>query len=541
METNKQIKRPLQACIFVDSLTQQAWVDKAIRDLVGLGIFDVSLIVKCSGSLNRLPTTSGLIGLYAKFDRYKNKPIFNALADADISWLLEKSKILDVQLLLEKGEITLGTSTLQAISDYQPDVVISFLSTCPTDISECKSIFGSWFFSIGSSFQHPGLLEVLECKDVTPVQLVSADNSGDYKLLCQCMGSTETYSWNQNLNASSWKLASLLKRAVQRIYEYGNEGLNIENSNLSIYKKNIPTGLRLISLIIKLVSRNLWMSISWRLYRESWFSAFRFFQGNNALESLNNLTPMQQPNDTFWADPFPIMTDDGFVVFVEEAKYSDKRGRISVLCLDETGKCIKHQVALEQSFHMSYPFVFHYDNALYMVPQSANHGQVEMFRCTDFPNKWEYHSTLLSGEKFSDTSLLEYNGKWWLFTTPSTKEILPMDDLLIYHSQTPFGPWLAHRRNPVISDARYARPAGRPFAMNGKFFRPVQDCSFGEYGRAITIREIVTLNEDEFIERDYLRIDPTWTRGVYKTHTFNFDGNVLVLDGCRRIWRKWSK
>jgi len=525
--------------IIVDGLKQQAWVDEAMRDLVRPGVLEVRLVVVCSGATSRYPSAKGFLGMYAGWDRRKFRPAFDALVETDISWMLQGAQRIDTHLEMRDGKSRLGASLTKAISTAELDVVVSFLAECPADYTQCRSTYGNWYFNIGDGFPYPGLNEVLGNKPVTPAQLLLATDDGAPELVCQCNGSAATDSWRLNLSTSSWRLGALLKRAVRRVCEHGTEGLYLEKNSLD-RRLEIDSGAGMCrwARIIALICHNLWNSVSWRLYRESWFSAIRSLDGRNPLESISKLVPMRQPKDAFWADPFPVCTDEGCVIFVEEAKHSDRRGRIAVLRVDEEGRCIEHLMALERPFHMSYPFVFRYDGEFYMIPQSGNNGQVEVFRCVEFPADWEYHSTILSGEKFSDATLLEHNGKWWLFTTPGTKETLPLDDLLVFHSRTPFGPWLPHKLNPVISDARHARPAGRPFVMDGKLLRPAQDCSYGKYGRAITIREIVTLSEDEFEERDYVRIDPVWARGLTKTHTFNFAGDMLVLDGCRKSWRR---
>ena len=37
----------------------------------------------------------------------------------------------------------------------------------------------------------------------------------------------------------------------------------------------------------------------------------------------------------------------------------------------------------------------------------------------------------------------------------------------VFHADSPFGPFTPHRRNPVKSDVRSARPAGKLFTWNG--------------------------------------------------------------------------
>ncbi len=532
------MKHPLRTGVIIDGIRQQAWIGETIRTLVHRGEVDLRLVVSCCGAPSRAPAATGILGAYAAWDKRRFRPANDALIETDVSWMLEHTRGVDSQLQHADGAAALGEKTVEAISSAGLDVVVSFLAGCPRDLAECKTTYGSWFFEIGDGLPHPGLREVLERRPTTSVRLLTVGKDGNQPL-CQCQGSTDTDSWRLNLNTSSWRLGELLKRAVGRVRVFGEHGLHIEDCSQSEHlPKGSPGGLRLAMSAGGAMWRRACDGISWRLYRESWFSALRLLDGEEPMEGIKGLVRLPQPADAFWADPFPVQTDDTTVIFVEEAKHSDRRGRIAVLYLDKDGHVVGHRVAVERPYHMSYPFVFRYEDDFYMIPQATNEGQVEMLRCVDFPSAWEPHSVVLSGGKYSDTSIIEHDGRWWLFTTPGSKGILPLDDLLVFYADNPFGPWVPHKRNPVISDARYARPAGRPFIIDGKLLRPAQDCSYGQYGRAITIREIVTLTEDEFVERDYKRIDPDWMPGLSKTHTFNFAGNLLVLDGCRRRWKR---
>jgi hypothetical protein len=52
------------------------------------------------------------------------------------------------------------------------------------------------------------------------------------------------------------------------------------------------------------------------------------------------------------------------------------------------------------------------------------------------------------------------------------------------HADTITGPWIPHARWPVKIDIRGARPAGMMFNLDGRLFRPAQDCA-ETYGAGI--------------------------------------------------------
>jgi hypothetical protein len=91
------------------------------------------------------------------------------------------------------------------------------------------------------------------------------------------------------------------------------------------------------------------------------------------------------------------------------------------------------------------------------------------------------------------------------------------------------GPWTPHRQNPIKSDVRSARPAGRIFERRGQFYRPAQDCS-ARYGYAVSINHILQLNPDTYQEAEVDKILPDWGPNVVGVHTLNQAGSVTVID-----------
>jgi hypothetical protein len=97
--------------------------------------------------------------------------------------------------------------------------------------------------------------------------------------------------------------------------------------------------------------------------------------------------------------------------------------------------------------------------------------------------------------------------------------------------------WTPHPSNPIITDVRTARPAGRIFIHDQKIYRPSQDCS-GSYGKAFNLNEITILNEREYSEKMISKIGAKSESGQAGTHTFNFDENITLIDVytfCKRF------
>jgi len=83
--------------------------------------------------------------------------------------------------------------------------------------------------------------------------------------------------------------------------------------------------------------------------------------------------------------------------------------------------------------------------------------------------------------------------------------------------------------NPIVSDVRKSRPAGKLFHKDGKLYRPAQD-SGKRYGHRIAVQEILKLTESDFEERTAFFIEPELVDGALGVHTLNFCENKMFLD-----------
>jgi hypothetical protein len=249
--------------------------------------------------------------------------------------------------------------------------------------------------------------------------------------------------------------------------------------------------------------------------------------------------PLIPPVDRFWADPFVWMHENKYYVFIEELLYSTHRGRIICLTLDKELNIQSNQIVLERPYHLSYPFLFEYEGRLYMIPETKENNGVELYRCTRFPDQWEFEKTLINNIRALDATLLEAQDKWWLFANIQEKGGSSWDTLHLYYADDPLSDhWTPHPLNPIIKDIHSARPAGRIFSDNGRLVRPSQDCSV-RYGYAINFNQIVTLTETDYVETCEQTFKPTPKSSILATHTFNDTDGLTVIDAILRRRRFW--
>ncbi len=244
------------------------------------------------------------------------------------------------------------------------------------------------------------------------------------------------------------------------------------------------------------------------------------------------------PPGRFWADPVPIVRDGKVWVFFEDYSFASKKAAIACAPVSADGHLGEVATALECPYHLSYPFVFEHRGQLYLIPDTWDENRVELWRCRRFPIDWRLERTLLDDVHMGDPTLHRQDAKLWLFGTVSEARARANDELHIYVAEALDGAWRPHPANPVVSDRRRARPAGRLFFRDGQLIRPAQDCG-GGYGRAVVLNRVDELNERVYAETLVGRINGTELAGNRGTHTVNYAGGLEFLDG--RILRRRSR
>lgn len=278
--------------------------------------------------------------------------------------------------------------------------------------------------------------------------------------------------------------------------------------------------------------RRLNKTISSRFFIDQWVIMTAMGQDYDSL-SWEALHPLIPEKDRYWGDPFIVRRAGQYYLFIEEKIYATGLGRIACLTLDGKGDLKANQVVLERPYHLSYPFIFEYNGMTYMMPETAGNRTIEVYRCLHFPDQWELFRTLMTDIYAVDATLLEYDGRWWLFTNIKEPGGSSLDALHLFHAGEPFSEtWTPHAQNPIVKDIRSARPAGHIFLQNGYLIRPSQD-SYRRYGYALKFNRIQKLNENEYKEQTEQTFTPKGGK-ILATHTFNQSDGMTVIDAIVR-------
>lgn len=243
--------------------------------------------------------------------------------------------------------------------------------------------------------------------------------------------------------------------------------------------------------------------------------------------SLSTFHLLPDDGQRFFADPFPIEHRGTIYLFVEEYPYATERGLISVVTIDPSGEASTPRAVLETESHLSYPQVFAHDGAMWMLPESAASGGVDLYRATDFPGGWQPVARLID-EPLHDATLHQDGTGWWLFASSTFLKSSSWCALKVYFANELLGPWHPVQPYPVKVDARSSRPAGRLVIEDGALWRPTQDCSSG-YGHGLAWCQVDTLTREGYGEtpRGGMRFD---AESVLGPHTWTATNTFETVD-----------
>lgn len=234
------------------------------------------------------------------------------------------------------------------------------------------------------------------------------------------------------------------------------------------------------------------------------------------------------------ADPCLAPAPEGVRILCEEFSWLSESGRILEIRSAPDGSLSLGKPAIEEAAHMSYPYVLQYQDETYCFPECAQSGRVPLYRWDRDTARWVEEGRMIDGLPAVDATVFQADGAWWLFHT--LPEGVGRWSLYIWKADGPFGPWQPHPSNPVKTDVRSSRPAGRPFWYEGKLYRPAQD-NANSYGGALVINRIENLSLDEFREVTVRRIAPdaSWPY-PHGIHTLNGSRGITVIDAKRHRW-----
>ncbi|MEP6908186.1 MAG: hypothetical protein ABI858_09435, partial [Pseudoxanthomonas sp.] len=363
--------------------------------------------------------------------------------------------------------------------------------------------------------------------------------SGDAKplVMSSTWGATRAVSFSQHRELAFLKLPALLLRALRQLSD--GKPLSVRGSVSTLRSSSLKekltggAGLRALGITLRMLAES---GVRRRKARQPWFVLIPRQQA--ALDpdapSIGSHATLVAPGNNYWADPFPLVESGRNYLFVEEFLEGSNKGVISCLELDDAEVATHHGVVLEEPFHLSYPQVFRHDGSWYMMVESCEADRVSLYRTDAFPGDWKRVADLIHGRLCVDPTLHHHAGHWYLFGNVSESGGNPSDELFLFISEKLEGPYRAHPANPIVSDVRRSRPAGRLFMHADRLIRPAQCCA-PIYGSAVVFNEVLELTPETYVERPVSRLDPSWAPSLDGCHTYNRDGDLEAIDAHGQV------
>jgi len=429
------------------------------------------------------------------------------------------------------------------VSAIAPDIVVDLTPPGHPPLSlAAQPRYGVWsyrFHAFGADdLRGVARLETIRRTTLTGFEVIT---SPAFQQRGSCVAEavvlTGSVSAMQNRAQTLWSAAPLMSQAIGHFALTGRMRLNSSASDSVPVADDVPEGPRLGAAIALHCGRVFMEACRRTILRDQWVLVAD--EINQLPDSLHGPRYLLDPGpQRYWADPCVVEHDGSSYVFAEEFPYDTRRGRIVVLDIHRLSSRPTCQVVLDEPWHLSYPFVFSWQGDYYMLPECSETGELRLYRCVTFPKDWRFERTVMTGVRGFDGTLLQHDGRWWLFLAvahfPWT---VSAHELNVYWTDDPVhGNWHAHPHNPVCLDARCSRPGGGFLHAGERLLRVGQDASEG-YGSGLCLLEVTQLTDTEYEEHQIAVVRSRWLKGFLGTHTLATSGAHRVMDVRRRISR----
>jgi len=506
--------RSLRVGVLLDGPCVPAWVAWIVRAVGEHPDLDLAVVVEsATADVDRRP----LFGLYERLDRRLFNVEPDALASVDVAGALAGIP------RVAQGDIT----------DHDLDVLLHLGGARPRgDVLDAPR-YGVWSYRLGTA---PLFREMAGGVGEAETVLEVLGHEGA-QVIYRSTGVTDPVSLHRTRVPAYWKSARFALRRLEDLASGRWEPARDEPSE-SPSQAPPPTAPRTVRHVAAVATRVVRRKLRSSVFQHQWFLGFRRRTGDRLPQ--DDPSPWRltfPPGDRSYADPFLVCHGGETFVFLEVLAHAPLRGELAVGRLDDDGTLTAVSPVLPVAHHTSYPYVFEDGGELYLIPESGAARRVDLFRATRFPDGWEHAATLLEDVNAVDASVFAHEGRYWMWVTIAVPGARLNEETFLYSSDRLDGDWTPHPCNPVVSDARRARPAGRPFLHGGRVTRPAQNCS-GRYGRQVVFNVVEELDPERYRERPGGSLGPEWAgRPNLAAHTYTFAGDWEATDGLRTFTR----
>lgn len=538
--------------LLVEDITVPAWAQEMVSQIAAESGIEIALIAKYvfraqPGVRGRRLRNSWLLSMWMKIERRLVKVPHDAFRNTDLHTLLPNVPTLEIEVRrTEQGDI-FDSRDIARIGSYGITLYVQLGPLRPHGAIFSTAPCGIWSFRHGDDSVERGrpigIWDVLLDRDTTS-SILQFQLSGDQSVYILQRSWSRTYpvSIQRNRSFCYWKTLTFAPRKLRELRDIGEQRFLRkyagDGASLAAYpaqQQSQAMRAPCLMLITRLLARAVVNKIRGVRAIEQWMLLYRVGDAEALPHGPSGFKCLMPPKDRFWADPFVVERNGEYVVFIEELVYARNKGHLAFIRFNRNHEPELPPVKmLERPYHLSYPFTIEDKGELYMIPESSENSAIQLYRCVGFPDRWEHVMDLMTNVLAVDTTIWYHAGKYWLFSCMRENEhSSSSDELFLFWSETLLTDrWRPHPCNPIVSDVRCARPAGKIFYHMGYWYRPAQDCSVF-YGRALSFQRIDVIDPTSYRETPVSRLEGDGAGSVERVHTFNRSGCLTVIDGLR--------
>lgn len=545
----EQHHTPLRFGIMVDDLSMEAWKVETVKKLLEGGM-SLTLIIRNTEPLEkrnffkRLKNLPFRRAFFQIWNHYQFKPDSKQMAELRPAVIqqgvdFDGIPMLDCKPRYEGYSTFILDDDIERINNQHLDFILRFgFNIIKGKVLEAAK-YGVWSFHHDDEMEYrggpPGFWEWMQDNPRNGMILQRLTESLDKGyILKKRWYPTILHSYKAHLDQLLMESTDMPLQVCREIQTTGTLKEQLSESKALLNRP--PVNFKMLKYWILCLTRR------WRFHRhdlfrqEDWNVGYvevplaEFLEDPESHQE-NVVWFKKKRRSSYYADPFVITTEKDTYIFFESYSYKTGKGRIEVV--RKSKKYKKAKVALEEPFHLSYPFVFEHDGVVYCIPETHKAKRINLYRFNEKELKLEQECVLMEHVEAVDPTLLYRDGRWNLFFTQKDQ---PSVKLYRYVAEDLKGPYQPFYANPVKVDCADARMAGAFFEWNGNLMRPAQEC-VRYYGTAVCLNRVDVLNEHQYEETQVSKIEP-FANSKFKKglHTLNGNEEVTVFDGKRWLF-----
>jgi hypothetical protein len=540
---------PLRVGVLVDENGIPGYARRIFESIQATNYCDLAAVIVARQTADErsLDRTKGFaLKAYETLIEPRSRSEPDPLAPVDCDDLLGNVSRVTIEATDSNDGRSFAAKDLEALRGLELDVLVDFGCIAPRGASLPEAKRGVWRYHFGDRTQYPRgsgfLRELIDGRPLSGIELIRLGPTMDFDVtILRAEFSTAPFlSSRDNRFAPIWGACHFVPQAL---WDAHQRPVPVESrrstSNLPPPTVDrVPSNAEVVRWMTSQARRRsnplrerLNGPVDWQIaIRRSQVPLYV----DASIAALKSFRWLEADPGCHRADPV-VMVDRGQTwLFFEETVEPREIGRITCGRITSEGELVETRPVLQKPYHLSFPQIVEAEGEIFMLPETAQNGGLDLYRARRFPDEWSFETRLLNFPCV-DSSIFQAGSSWWMMTSPRVVPgHAPITWLLRSASIT--GPWRFQPGGLVAASAAVARGGGGVLRDGTRLIRPSQDCS-SVYGRALLFNEILAIEDKPYQEQTICRIDANWMPGLATVHSYSRAGDWEAIDGGFRSTR----